>query len=440
MDRDPNSLTDDVSDFDAAIAALDPIHFWKMNETSGDLADSGYGNITLQDTGSPTYAAETGLTGLTGVQFNSGSFFTPATALPASTTTFTILALLKPLHDYIDPAGAILFDHSAATGFYYSPPNLGLRLATATGADASSDLDGGVTLRGTAQLIGIVSDGAAATFYRNGIAYAGGDGTDDTIDTFTPTRVGATAAGANRLRAVLSRLVYMPGVALTTEQIATIWSARFACHTATLAVANRALSHIGESKAVTSLKAVADGGDATVAGVSLRLHLPTAIESILTDYTWPFATRYADLDVVGGTTTTAVNSDWQYSYRAPDRMLRVIRIVKPGQKRAYDSTPPAFKLGQDAVGTLIFTDEPDAELEYVIRPTCPALQGGVHFREALSWYTAALLVPTIGKNEKTQADCYQMAGMYFARATGTEANQEEPQDRNQNGPDWITGR
>jgi hypothetical protein len=437
MERDPHSLTDDLATFDSVIAALDPQHCWKLDQASGNATDSGYGNIALTLTGAPAFQQATGITGVTGVQFASGSFFTPASALPASTTTFTILALVKLLHDNIDTTGAVLWSHTSATGLAISITGSLIRAPLFT-TDSGSDWDDDYESLGVRQvaLVTVVVTDGVAKFYRNGVRYEGGDGNvSASIATFTPTRVGAVDASNLRLRAVLARLVYMPGVALTDAQIQTIWAARFSCHDATLALVNHALAHVGQSQFLTSLSSGSGPAYETA-----RRFIPSAVESILRDFNWPAFSRLTSPTLVGGTAATAFNSDWQFRYRAPEDFVRAIRIKAEGDTREFNPAPSPFRTAQDAVGWAIDTDVETAELEYIIRPTCPALQGDVNFREALAWYLAALFVPTLSKNEKTQADCYAMAAFYAAKAHATAANEEESQDTRSNDPDWIRNR
>ncbi len=197
----------------------------------------------------------------------------------------------------------------------------------------------------------------------------------------------------------------------------------------------QALAHLEQSVAITNLSS-----DATAAGVSFRLHYATAVESVLRAYAWPFATRLATLELVGGTASMPVNSHWQYSYRAPDRMIRALRIVKESLKRAHDPNPHPRELGQDALGTLVFTDVPDAELEYIVRPTCPALQGDALFREALAAYLAFLMGPTHGKDQRLTEKCANIFNFKIKQAEAAAANEEVPQNTNRNDPPWLTAR
>jgi len=435
MDRDPQSLTEDLRAYDDVVLALDPQHYWKLLETSSTFADSGYGNKALTVTGAPTRGVATGLTDILGVTFAPESSLAAATPLPATTTTFSILVLIKPLHDYVDAVGLIFGSEpfGDATGLQLTHATRQVTWTTVTGSNFSAGL---ILPKRQTSLVGLVVTAGVPQWSLNGVPYdTDAASVITTIVTQTPDIFGSNVANTTELRATVSRFAYFPGVALTEAEVAAVWSARFSCHTQTLAVVNRALAHLGQSRALTSVSA-----DTTPAGVAARLHYNTAVDAILRAWAWPFANRYAALTLVGGTSATAVNSDWQYSYRTPDRLLRAIRVIQPGTKRAHDPNAPPFRVEQDALGSLLFTDQEDAELEYTVRPTCVALQGDVLFREAVSWYLASLLVPTLSKHEETVQFCLAMADATVKRAQASAANEEEPQNTNRNDPDWITGR
>ena len=121
-----------------------------------------------------------------------------------------------------------------------------------------------------------------------------------------------------------------------------------------------------------------------------RLHYARAIESTLRDFPWPFATRYAVLSLLGGSTTSPVNRDWTYSYRQPSDCVfeRRLAVVREG---AVDPTPPPFQLSFDTTGGRLFTNQAAAQLEYTARPACTASQGDPLFIDALTWRLASLI-------------------------------------------------
>jgi hypothetical protein len=158
------------------------------------------------------------------------------------------------------------------------------------------------------------------------------------------------------------------------------------CLPFTKRVFNRALSRIGISTPVTDGVAT----ELTEAAQLCRLHLAAAIQETLRDFPWPFATRYATLQLLGGTVGVPVNRDWQYSYRRPSDCIfeRRIAVVRSG---AVDPTPPPFQLSFDNTDGRIFTNQPAAILEYTARPDCSAGRGDPLFVDALTWKLASQL-------------------------------------------------
>lgn len=170
-----------------------------------------------------------------------------------------------------------------------------------------------------------------------------------------------------------------------------------ACIAASLAISNRALSRIGVSQAIVDMSA-----DLTPEAALARLHFATAVDTTLRDFPWPFATKYAALALVAGSTGSPVNTDWRYSYRQPVDCVFERRIVV-ARGPGVDPTPPPFQLGSDTSGNLIYTNQASAVLEYTCRPSCASLRGDALFRDALTWALAAALAPGLTRVE-TVAD------------------------------------
>lgn len=206
------------------------------------------------------------------------------------------------------------------------------------------------------------------------------------------------------------------------------------CVAATQQIANLALQRIGVSKQITALVT-----EMTQEAIAVRLTYTEDLSKTLREFPWPFATRYATLTLVAGTSSVRVNGDWQYAYRAPANMLFARRIVNlSGTKRGFDPNPIAFRVGADDTGQLIYTDALTPELEYTIRPTCAASSGDALFRDALCWRLAASLAPTLSRDAKRQAFCLTMYEQAKAIARVPGAN-EGQQDKSGDA-DWITGR
>lgn len=219
------------------------------------------------------------------------------------------------------------------------------------------------------------------------------------------------------------------------------------CVDASTAIINRALSFIGSGKRVTAIVT-----EQTQEAACARTHYSEDLNMALRAYPWPFATRYAKLVLVAGTATVPVNGDWQYAYRAPANMKYARRIINTDlgeDGRQFDPDPPKFRVGSDATGILIYSNEGwlnlgatptivSVELEYTIRPTCAASSGDDLFRTALTWLHAASLCGELTRDGKRQIFCMQMfAAAIEAARVVTHNESQAPTDGD---ADWITGR
>ena len=75
-----------------------------------------------------------------------------------------------------------------------------------------------------------------------------------------------------------------------------------------LGIVNMAISHLGSAKEVAILE-VEKSQEASAA----RRFYDESLEATLSDFPWPFATRFAALALVEESPTT----EWAYSYRYP---------------------------------------------------------------------------------------------------------------------------
>lgn len=205
------------------------------------------------------------------------------------------------------------------------------------------------------------------------------------------------------------------------------------CVTASTRVVNIALSHIGVTALIGDIV-----NDLTNEAIQARLHYTNDVEATLREWPWPFATGYTALQLLGGTPAVPNLDDWTYIYRAPADMVFARRLVRRGIGRRYDPNPATWKVTADDIGDMILTDEPDAILEYTIRPSCAAGQSDALFRTALGWKVAHSLAPGLARNKVTAADCYAMfrQTIAFAKQTAANERQQEPDTDS----DWIRAR
>lgn len=171
-----------------------------------------------------------------------------------------------------------------------------------------------------------------------------------------------------------------------------------ACPVETHRFCNLALSRVGVSQQVTDLSVDEDGipAENSQEAVQLRLHYSEAIRATLRDFPWPFATKYAELTLLEGTVNAPVNGDWTFAYRQPGDSVFDRRIVTE-RNGAIDPTPPPFGHGVDEDGGVIYANEPDAELEYTVRPRCVAVLGDALFVDAALWRLAAAIAPALSR-------------------------------------------
>lgn len=123
-------------------------------------------------------------------------------------------------------------------------------------------------------------------------------------------------------------------------------------------VVNIALSRIGVSKQVANVET-----EQSLAAQLARTIIDEDILYVLRDFPWPWATAYKNPALVAGTTSVNAVSDWRYAYRYPADCLFVRRIVTPSVGRS-DANPAPYRIGRDAEGRLIYTNQEDAEIEY----------------------------------------------------------------------------
>lgn len=212
-----------------------------------------------------------------------------------------------------------------------------------------------------------------------------------------------------------------------------------ACEVYTRHVINMALTRIGVSKRIANVAT-----DNTLEATMARAHILEDVNATLRAFDWPFATRYASLVLVAGTATVPVNQDWQYSYRAPNAMVKARRLVhQDGSQRSFDPNPPKFRVGSDDIGPLIYTNEVATTalplvLEYTIRNICPAFYGDAMFRNALAWRFAESLAPVLAQDTKKQDYCRARFEAAIASAKVPAAQEQQQAPAGDAG--WISDR
>lgn len=149
-------------------------------------------------------------------------------------------------------------------------------------------------------------------------------------------------------------------------------------------ICNLALSHIGISKEIANVTT-----ERTAEANACRRFYDIVRESVLKDYSWPFATKIAALNLV----EEDPNDEWAYSYRYPSDCLYARRILS-GQRDDTELTRVAYKITQDSQGILIFTDAENAELEYTLNVNDEDIYSS-DFKLAFSYRLAHYIAPRL---------------------------------------------
>lgn len=185
-------------------------------------------------------------------------------------------------------------------------------------------------------------------------------------------------------------------------------------------IANLALIRIGVSKTITDV----DTESSTEARL-IRLAWDNERDAVLEDFPWPFARKYVTLGLTGGSSTTAVNNDWQYSYGYPSDCLFARRLVTVAGRN--NTAPPPFVIGQDDDGQLIFTDESEAVLEYTARVLDPSRFTAL-FSSALAWKIAATVATPLSRVKDIMTAAERGYAIEISRARARALNESQQDD------------
>lgn len=210
------------------------------------------------------------------------------------------------------------------------------------------------------------------------------------------------------------------------------------CVATQLQVTNLALLRIGVSATIASLD------EASREAYTGNLLFEHAIKAVLRAHPWAFATKYADatdeipgyMDLVAGTASDPVNKDWTYAYSYPPDCLFARRLVKEGSGRQFDDAPIPFRKGRlwnsESTFTddveVIFTNEPDAVLEYTAFIECAENFADQLFIDSLVWYLAAAMAPSLSRIPDAVTMCQNAFknSLTISRTVDVREQQQEP--------------
>lgn len=194
-------------------------------------------------------------------------------------------------------------------------------------------------------------------------------------------------------------------------------------------IANLALERNGASQFIADVDT-----ENSVEAQTVKLVFDNARDYVLKAHPWPFATSYAVLALVAGSSSSKANYDWTYAYRYPSDCLDVRRIVTTGGRR--ETQPPPYRVGRDSQGRLIYTDQEQAQIEYTVRITDSSEFDAI-FVSALAWYICAI-TPALSRIKGQTEVAMQMYSMDISKASAAALNEGQPVEPLE--AEWVRSR
>ncbi len=194
-------------------------------------------------------------------------------------------------------------------------------------------------------------------------------------------------------------------------------------------ICNMALGNIGIGKQIADIDT-----ERTVEAEACRQFYDIARDAVLGDFQWPFSTKIVTLGLVG----TDINGEWAYSYRYPADCMKAVRILS-GVRNETRQTRVPYRIIADNSGSLILTDFPNAQLEYVFKNT-QVDKYPPDFILSLALKLAGLIVPRVsgGDRFKIMPQLLQLYEYSISSAQATAANEESLDEKPQS--EFITQR
>lgn len=184
-------------------------------------------------------------------------------------------------------------------------------------------------------------------------------------------------------------------------------------------IVNLALGHLAVAKTIGNLET-----EKSVEALVGRRFYDIVLNVLLREYPWPFVTRIAALALVA----VEPNTEWAFSYRYPIDCLSVRRILS-GLRNDTRQTRAPYRMANDAEGTLIFTDEADAQMEYTVVFDNPLLFPS-DFTMAFSCLLAVYMAPTVMASDqfKLGARAAELYKYWVSKAAATAFNEEQAEE------------
>lgn len=202
----------------------------------------------------------------------------------------------------------------------------------------------------------------------------------------------------------------------------------------TVDICNLALAHLGDDANIASI----NPPEATPQAAHCARFYPIALNELLEQHSWSFATKRANLALLAETPPPT----WLYVYALPSDHLNAARVLDPTDYAAQDILPPTwlddcnenrplispdndakpFVIETLASGAqVIYTNVQNAILVYTAKVT-DTTKFSALFTTALSYKLASYVGGPLTKDPKLVMSMIQMAATYQAKAEASDAN------------------
>lgn len=182
-------------------------------------------------------------------------------------------------------------------------------------------------------------------------------------------------------------------------------------------ICNIALSRVAYTQPIVSFT------EKSKAAELCRVFYGPLRELVLQAFPWPFAESIVALASLGSPAP-----GWAYRYRYPADCLKLRDIVVPGQRTTITSDQRIpYKIGYDAGGRVIHTDQPDASCRFTFKVEDSTFFDP-NFSNVLAWRLAMdLALPLSSKSDLQQfaTQQYNLA-LSIAKGAAFQESQDDP--------------
>ncbi|AXF52803.1 MAG: hypothetical protein [Podoviridae sp. ctdb7] len=202
-------------------------------------------------------------------------------------------------------------------------------------------------------------------------------------------------------------------------------------------ICNMALSRIGNSQRINDLS------EASIQAEQCSLFYEPSRDFVLRDFSWGFATAYAQLAEVA----TNPSPMFPYAYAMPTDCLKARQIVNAVFPDGYWPFPQCierpiiqpipFKVINGVSGKLLATQVSPATLEYTLKVESPEMFDPI-FISALAWKLASNIAPGVARDAGVAQACEAAYQAQIHQASADDLNESAPGAQPES--TFITGR